>query len=54
MDAFIATIKTQDVDLLTEKELNLGYRMSEAAATCVKPFSSDWNPAFESMPVGQD
>ena len=28
--------------------------MSEAAATSVKPFSSDWNPAFESMPVGQD
>ena len=28
--------------------------MSEAAATSVKPFSSDWNPAFESMPVGQN
>ena len=54
MDAVIAAIKTQDVDFQTEKELNLGYRMSEAAATSVKPFSSDWNPAFESMPVGQD
>ena len=28
--------------------------MSEVAATAVKPFSSDWNPQYESMPIGQD
>ena len=37
-----------------KKELDIGYRMSEAAATAVKPFSSNWNPVFECMPVGQD
>ena len=42
------------MDFLTEKELDFGYCISKAAATAVKPFSSDWNPAFESMPVGQD
>ena len=41
VDAVIAAIKTQDVDFQTEKELNFGYRMSKAATTSVKPFSSD-------------
>ena len=54
VDTVIAAIKTQDMDFQTEKELNLGYWMSEAAATSMKPFSLNWNPAFESMPVGQD
>ena len=54
VDTVIAAIKTQYVDFQTEKELNLGYQMSEAAATNVKPFSSDWNSAFKSMLVGQD
>ena len=53
-DAVIATFEAQDVDFSTEKELDIGYRMSEAAATAVKPFSSNWNPVFECMPVGQD
>ena len=36
------------------KELDIDYCMSKAAATTVKPFSLDWNSAFESMLVGQD
>ena len=28
--------------------------IAAAAAAAVKPFSSDWNPVYESMPVGQD
>ena len=28
--------------------------MSKAAATAVKPFSSNWNPVIECMSVGQD
>ena len=28
--------------------------MLEVAATAVKLFSSDWNPQYESMPIGQD
>ena len=28
--------------------------MSEVAADTVKPFSLDWNPVYESMPVEQD
>ena len=54
VDAVIAAIKTQDVDFLTEKELNIGYCMSKAAATSVKPFSLNWSPSFESMLVDQD
>jgi len=53
-DAVIAASDAQAVDFLTEKEVDIGYRMSEAAATAVKPFSLVWNPVFESMPVGQD
>ena len=51
VNAIIAAIKTQDVDFLTEKELNLGYQMSKAAATSVESFSLDWNPTFEIMLV---
>ena len=52
-DAVISTFAVQDVDF-KESGVGLGLRMSEAAATAVKPFSSNWDPAFESMPVGQD
>ena len=38
----------------TGEEIDIGYRASEIAAAAVKPFSSDWNPVYESMPVGQD
>ena len=54
VEAVIASIQSQDVDFQSRKELDLGILMSEAAATSVKPFSSDWNPDFKSMPVGQD
>ena len=52
-DAVIAAFDAQDVEF-NEEEIDLGYRMSEVAAAAVKPFSSDWNPVYESMPVGQD
>ena len=52
-DAVIAAFKAQDVEF-NEEEIDLGYRMSEIAAAAVKLFSSDWNPLYESMPVGQD
>ena len=41
-DAVIAAFNAQDVDFL-EKEVAIGYHMSEAAATAVKRFSSYWN-----------
>ena len=53
MDAVIAAINAQDVYFQTEKELNIGYHMSEATTTTMKPFSLNWNPVFESMSVGQ-
>ena len=38
----------------TEEEIDIGYQMSEAATTAMKPFSFDSNPVYESMLVGQD
>ena len=52
-DAVNAAFEAKNVEFI-EKEIDIGYRMSEIAATAVKPFSSDWNPVYESMPVGQD
>ena len=52
-NAVISAFEAQNVDFIVN-DFDIGYRMSEAAATAVKTFSSDWNPAFESMPVGQD
>ena len=49
----IAAFEAQDVEF-NEEEIDLGFRMSEIAAAAVKPFSSDWNPVYESMPVGHD
>ena len=38
-----------------EAGIGINFRMSEvAAATAVKPFSLDWNPVYEPMPIGQD
>ena len=54
-DAVIAAFRAQEKDMaFTEKDINIGLRSSEVAATAVKPFASDWDPVFESMPVGQD
>ena len=52
-DAVIAAFAIQDVDF-DEAGIGINLRMSEVAASAVKPFSLDWNPAYESMPVGQD
>ena len=41
MDAAISAINAQDVDFLKEKELTIGYCMSIATTTAVKPFSLD-------------
>ena len=54
-DAVIAAFRAQEKDMaFTEKDINIGLRSSEVAATAVKPFASDWDPVFESLPVGQD
>ena len=54
-DTVIAVFDAQDKDVeFTEEEIDIGCRASEIAAAAVKPFSSDWNPVYESMPVGQD
>ena len=54
-DAVIAAFDAQDKDVeFTEKGIDIGYCASEIAAAAVKPFSSDWNPVYENMPVGQD
>ena len=37
-----------------EAGIGINLRMSEVAASAVKPFSLDWNSAYEPMPVGQD
>ena len=49
-DAIIAAFSVQDVDF-DENDIGIGLRMSEVAAATVKPFSLDWNPVYESMPV---
>ena len=54
-DAVITTFEAQDKDVeFIEEEIDIGYHTSEIAAAAVKPFSSDWNSVYESMPVGQD
>ena len=54
-DAVIYAFEAQDKDVaFTEEEVDIGYCASEIAAAAVKSFSSDWNPVYESMPVGQD
>ena len=50
-DAVIAAFAIQDVDF-DEPGIGINLRMSEVAAAAVKPFSLDWNPAYEPMPVG--
>ena len=51
----IAAFEAQEKDItFTENEINIGYRSSEIAAAAVKPFASDWDPVYESMPVEQD
>ena len=52
-DAVIAAFDAQDVKF-TEKEIHIDYRMSKIVAATVKPFSSDWNPVYACIPVGQD
>ena len=52
-DAVIAAFEAQEV-AFTEEEIDIGYKASEFAAAAVKPISSNWNPVYESMPVGQD
>ena len=50
-DAVVAAFNSQDVKFIKE-EIDISYRVSEIAAAAVKPFSSDWNPVYECMPVG--
>ena len=52
-DAIIAAFEAQEV-AFTKEEIDIGYKASKVAAAAVKPFSSDWNPVYESMPLGQD
>ena len=52
-DAVIATFAIQDVDF-DEVGIGINLQMSEVVAAAVKRFSLDWNPVYESMPVGQD
>ena len=52
-DAVIAAFEVQDVDF-GENEFGFGYSTSKAAASSVKPFSSDLNPIYDVIPVGQD
>ena len=52
-DAVISAFEAQDVGS-TENEIEIGYQMSQAAVTAVKPFTLDWNPVFDSTLVGQD
>ena len=54
-DAVIAAFEAQDKNItFTEEDIDIGYRASEVAAAAVKPFASDWNPVYESIPVGQN
>ena len=52
-DAAIAAFEAQEVGF-TEEVIGIGYETSEVTAAAVKSFSSDWNPVYERMPVGQD
>ena len=48
-DAIISAFKAQERDFVKSK-VDIGFWMSEATATTVKPFSSDWNPVYECIP----
>ena len=50
-DAIITAFAVHDVDF-DEAGIGINLRMSEVAATAVKPFSIYWNPVYESMPLG--
>ena len=47
-DAVIAAFEAQDVEFI-EKEIDIGYHVSEIVAAAVKHFSSDWNPVYEKV-----
>ena len=52
-DAVIATFVDQDVNF-NENDIGICLRMSEVVSSAVKPFSLEWNSAYDTMPVGQD
>ena len=49
----IASFESQNVDF-TENNVGLGLRMSEIASIATVPFNTQWEPAYDPMPVGQD
>ena len=49
----ICAFNVQDVEFI-EEEIDIGCCASKFAVAAVEPFSSDWNPVYECMPVGQD
>ena len=51
--AMIASFESQNVDF-TENNVGLGLRMSEIASIATVPFNTQWEPAYDPMPVGQD
>ena len=51
--AVILAFRSQDVEF-TEETKWLKTKMSEAAALSEIPFSLDWNPTYDPMPVAQD
>ena len=53
IDAVIAVFAVQDVDF-NENDISISLRMSEVATSAVKPFSLDWNSAYDTISVGQD
>ena len=40
-----------DVDF-DKNDIGIGLQMSEVPVAALQPFSLDWNPVYESMPVG--
>ena len=52
-NAMITAMNAQGVEFIKE-EIDIGIFASEIVAAFVKPFSFDWNPVYECMPVGQD
>ena len=52
-DAVITAFAVQNAGIY-EGGNGIYLRISEVATAAVKPFSLDWNPVYESMPVRQD
>ena len=51
--AVISSFEAQDVNF-EEDKIQIGLHTSEVAVIAIIPFNTDWNPAYDPIPVSQD